>query len=82
MIFTFHAVFLSVGCIEHSDSESDFELQKVDPGLAGLSDVCIAGVIELMQHLLCTLNLFMLRLLGRLNGVLILADCFIGLWGY
>ena len=29
---------LFVGCMEHSDSESDFELQAVDPGLADLSD--------------------------------------------
>ena len=31
------AVFLSVGYMEHSDSESDFELQAVHPGLAHLS---------------------------------------------
>ena len=30
--------FLSVGCMKHWESESDFELQEVDPGVNGLSD--------------------------------------------
>ena len=38
VLVTFHSALLSVGSMEHSDSESDFELQRVDPGLDGLSD--------------------------------------------
>ena len=38
VLFTFHSALLSVGYMEHSDSESDFELQQVDPGLDGLFD--------------------------------------------
>ena len=38
------AVFHSVGCMEHSDSESDFELHAVDLGLA----TCLT---KLLRHL-------------------------------
>ena len=36
--FLGHSVPISVGCMEHSDSTSDFGLQEVDPGLYDLSD--------------------------------------------
>ena len=33
-----HTVLIYVGCMEHSDSKSDFELHEVGVGLDGLSD--------------------------------------------
>ena len=68
------AVFLSVGCTEHSDSESDFELQAVDRGLADLSDEPSETCVEdendgdSCSCEKCTVDFFMFRLLGRLKG--------------
>jgi hypothetical protein len=38
VIFTIHSVFIPVGCMEHSESQSDFEPQEVHVGLDGLPD--------------------------------------------
>ena len=36
--FSCHSLLVCVGRMEHSDSDSDFELQEVHLGLDGLSD--------------------------------------------
>ena len=36
--FACRSVLICVGCMERSDSESDFELHEVYPGLDGLSE--------------------------------------------
>ena len=66
------------------DSESDFQLQAVDRGLADLSDEPSKTSAEEQNDgdgcgcEKCTVHSFMFRLLGRLNGGLISADCSIG----
>ena len=43
LFFACHSVLICVCCMEHSDSESDFELHQVDPDLTAflLSDAMV-----------------------------------------
>ena len=54
--------------MEHSDSESDFELQAVDPGLADLSDERFETSLDICSSEKHAPDFFMFRLLGRLKG--------------
>ena len=48
--FACHSVLFCVGCMEHSDSESDFELHEVDPVVDGFSDDFLETTSEEQQE--------------------------------